>query len=90
METSTLGGIMLNIFAIIVIAILVLFGISAKSSLSKCQNFENINCLDFVCPCDDVKTSPCRGYAYKLGPKPDTFYCKDSPLNLVDKNGKPV
>lgn len=84
------GGILINAAMVLLIVVFAVIAIMLNSSLQTCEREQSPYCYTIQCPCDDASKSPCRGYALRPGPKPDTWYCSDAPLTLVDSSGNPA
>lgn len=86
----TISGIILNIIFSIFIIIVIIFIFSTKSQLSTCENDQSPFCLTIQCPSDTGSPPPCKGYAKRPGPNPNTYYCSYAPNTLVDENGNAI
>lgn len=86
MGVST-GGIILNIIALILIIVAVIATIFQYEALRTCNNNQSDFCYTIVCPNAAKDEKPCGMYPKRPGPRPDTWYCNNAPLTLVDNNG---
>lgn len=89
-QAAAVIAIAVNVFAFVVLAVLVFLGFSQRSKLSACENTQSPYCYSIQCPADPPASGPCFGYASRPGPTSGTFYCSSSPTTAVDKDGKPV
>jgi hypothetical protein len=78
----------LNVFLFVGIILVVLLGLSYQRSQTICEQNPSDLCYNIHCPCDNVNSGPCFGFAQRqVGP--DSFICINAPLTIVDGNGKP-
>ena len=83
----SVGGIIINIIMVLIIVGLIIVGVVFNGELKTCENSQSTFCYTIQCPCDDISSGPCFGYAKSPGPQSGQWYCSNAPLTLVDDNG---
>jgi hypothetical protein len=87
-------GFIINGVMLVLIAIIIIIGVSFNSTLKTCETSQSYFCLTMQCPCDSsgvgVAEPPCFGYAKRPAEKDGQWYCSNAPLTVVDNSGNIV
>lgn len=84
-NVTRIGGVIINVVLLIFLLVLVCLGLVQRHGLKNCETQQSFFCITTTCPCDDISTSPCKGYA--LREVSGQYFCSNAPLTAVDSQG---